>query len=505
MLQVLASFWFIALAGLLVPVLIHLWNKKPPQVIKVGSIKWLAAAASKKARSLRFQDWPLLLLRCLLLTALVLFLVQPVWRQTRPPKNQKYVWVAPELLKVPYLPLIQNTLDSLTQQNYELRQLRNSFPPLSAEDWLHIKEGQSVIKADSGLPNYWALVQQLAQKFPVASEHLIFTPNSLINFAGRRPALNSAIRWVTIPSSRKKVWGQEAFPSSADSLTILLGRSTSSGTSFTPYNFAKPISNQPLIIPDGTALLFSRAGNRAYLNIPATQEKIEVNADSLRLAIFYDPSRQRDTEYVRAALAALRTYTHRPVTIKLSTTINNINNNTNLLFWLSDAALPDNLLLKLTKGLFIFKDVPTGVKSTTANWFTVAGWPKPIRLSKQAPISRENSWQNNYGESILHFVPAGKGGTYYFASRFNTQWNSLPESGYFPEILSSLLWPEPEIKHDVRIISEAQVQPMLRQAATVQASENIHLLDLKYWFLLFAALLFLLERVGSFQKAKARS
>ncbi len=505
MLQLLSSFWFIALAGLLVPVLIHLWNKKPPKVIKVGSIKWLAATASKKARSLRFQDWPLLLLRCLLLTALVLFLVQPVWRQTLPPKNQKYVWVAPELLKAPNLSLIQNTLDSLTQQNYEPRQLRKTLPLLTAEDWINIKQGKLLIKADSGAINYWTLAQQLTRKFPATSEHLIFTSSQLSNFAGRRPILKNTIHWVTIPTNQNKIWVQEAFQSGADSLTILLGRSTGSGTSFTPYSFVKPLPNQTLTIPDAPALLFSQEGKRTFLNISTTQEKIEVKSDSLRIAIFYEPSRQADAGYVRAALEALHSYTHRPVSIQLSTTTNNLNSKTDFLFWLSDVAIPDNIKLKLGQGLFIFKDVPTKVKSTTANWLTVAGWPEAIRLSKQTPISWENSlqsWKNNYGESILHFVPAGKGGTYYFASRFNSQWNSLPESSYFPEILSSLFWPEPTIKYDARSIAETQVQPILGQTLPVQATENIHLLDLKYWFLLLATILFLMERMVSFQKAR---
>src|SRR5207237_910031 len=150
--------------------------------------------------------------------------------------------------------------DSLTQQNYELRQLRNTLPLLSAEDWTQIKQEQLLLKSDSGLPNYWNLAQQITHKFPAVTEHLIFTPSHLNNFAGRRPILNNTIHWVTIPTNQKKVWVQEAFQSVADSLTILLGRSTSSGTSFTPYSFAKPISNQTLTISDAPALLFSQEG-----------------------------------------------------------------------------------------------------------------------------------------------------------------------------------------------------------------------------------------------------
>jgi len=505
MLQLLSSFWFIALAGLLVPVLIHFWNKKQPQVIKVGTIRWLVAAASKKASSLRFQDWPLLLLRCLLLAALVMFLVQPIWKEAIRPENKKYVWVAPELLQAQNLPLIQSTIDSLAQQHYELRQLTNTFPTITVEDWTNIKSGNLPVKERSDNINYWVVAQQLSRKFPATAEHLIFTPNYLVNYTGQRPILNTNIQWVIIPTTQKKVWVQEAFQVNADSLTILLGRSSHSGTSFTRYNFASPAPNQPLRIADAPEIVFSPEGEQTYVNIPATGGKIAVQTTPLRVAVFYDESRRTDAEYMRAALAALRSYTHRPLSINLTSNANEINPELNLLFWLSDSTLPDKLTPALAQGLFVFKDAPGMAKNTTVNWLTVAGLPEPILLNQQASIFGENKlhiWQNNYGESILHFIPEEKGGTYYFASRFNTEWNSLPESGYFPEILGSLLWPEPTVKQDARIMAASQPIPLLSPAMARQKTETMHLQDLKYWFLLLAIILFLIERIWVSQKAK---
>ena len=510
MLQLLSSFWFVALAGLLVPVLIHLWNKKQPRVIKVGSIKWLTAAASKKANRLIFQDWPLLLWRCLLLAALVMFLVEPVWRQKTQSKPPKLVWVAPELIRAPYIGFIQNTLDSLVKQQYTLRQFTNTFSPITPEDWINLKRNPLPAgNAPRNYPDYWDLAEQVTQKFPAATAHVVFTPDQLSNFAGQRPTLPAKLRWIIIPTVQKKVWVQEAFRSGPDSLTLVLGHSSNTGTSFTRHRFNVTASNQNLSIADGPSIIYTRTETQEYLNIPPSGEKTTVKTDSLRIAIFFDQSRRSDAGYVRAALAALQTYTGRPVSVLSTTRANTIKTDTNRLFWLSDAATTDILTRQLAAGLFIFRDAPALSQNTPARWLSVAGLPAPIPLSRQAPISRPKSrfrnWQNNYGESMLHFVPEGKGGTYYFASRFNNQWNNIPTSGYLPEILSPLLWPEPTAKHDVRSIAETQVEPQQSPNPAIRAAVSFRQVDLKYFFLILAAILFLAERIWAFQKTQVKT
>ena len=59
----------LALLGLLVPLAIHLWNRRPGREVAVGSLRWLAAGANRRLRNLRLEQVWLLLQRAALLAA----------------------------------------------------------------------------------------------------------------------------------------------------------------------------------------------------------------------------------------------------------------------------------------------------------------------------------------------------------------------------------------------------------------------------------------------------
>ena len=50
------DWWPIGLA-LLVPLLIHLWNRKEGRTIKVGSIQWIPEQEQRKINSIQFSDF----------------------------------------------------------------------------------------------------------------------------------------------------------------------------------------------------------------------------------------------------------------------------------------------------------------------------------------------------------------------------------------------------------------------------------------------------------------
>src|SRR5690349_18614316 len=116
MIQLQSPFWLIALSGVLIPVLIHLWNKKPGRTIKVGSIRWLEATASKRLNSIRLHDWLLLLLRMAIVALVALVLTQPQWLHptTLPAKRQAFI--APLVLASQALRHVKPTVDSLRKQ-----------------------------------------------------------------------------------------------------------------------------------------------------------------------------------------------------------------------------------------------------------------------------------------------------------------------------------------------------------------------------------------------------
>ncbi|WIW89264.1 BatA domain-containing protein [Sphingobium sp. V4] len=66
-----------ALAALLVPLIIHIARKSEQQPTDFAALRWLRARPKPRSR-LRFDEWPLLLLRLALLALVALWLAQPV-------------------------------------------------------------------------------------------------------------------------------------------------------------------------------------------------------------------------------------------------------------------------------------------------------------------------------------------------------------------------------------------------------------------------------------------
>src|SRR5258708_37090933 len=69
------------MAGIALPVLLHLWNDKQGKVLPIGSIAFLEKGSRRQARSRKLSEWGLLLLRCGLLLLLALLLSGPFWRK----------------------------------------------------------------------------------------------------------------------------------------------------------------------------------------------------------------------------------------------------------------------------------------------------------------------------------------------------------------------------------------------------------------------------------------
>lgn len=68
------------LLGLLVPVMIHLWNRKKERVIYWAAMTWLNQEESQSSRSLKLENWILLVIRMILLFLLVVLLAGIFWK-----------------------------------------------------------------------------------------------------------------------------------------------------------------------------------------------------------------------------------------------------------------------------------------------------------------------------------------------------------------------------------------------------------------------------------------
>ncbi|MBC7652345.1 MAG: BatA domain-containing protein, partial [Deinococcales bacterium] len=89
MLNVLQPIWLWAIAGIIIPVIIHLWHIKQGKSLKVGSVIFLQESSKQQSSSLKISDWLLLLLRCLLIILLAILLAKPQWQQALQTNKQK--------------------------------------------------------------------------------------------------------------------------------------------------------------------------------------------------------------------------------------------------------------------------------------------------------------------------------------------------------------------------------------------------------------------------------
>jgi hypothetical protein len=182
----------LALLGLLVPVAIYLWNRRPGRVVQVGSLRWLEAAANRRLRSLKPEGLVLLLVRAVILGLLAVALAGPSWLGQAPPRRGQ-ILLSPAA-SAEALSRLRPSLDSLLRRGYELRELRPGLPliaPDSQQAWFDNSAATTGLATDaavgqSGPDNTWAQVQQAVDSFP-NRPLVVVAPLSLRTFRGTRP------------------------------------------------------------------------------------------------------------------------------------------------------------------------------------------------------------------------------------------------------------------------------------------------------------------------------
>jgi hypothetical protein len=161
-LRFLSPTWLLGLASLAVPLALHLWSRRVGQPIRVGSIRLLVGAPPATARSWRIQQPWLLLLRCAVLTALVLALADPYWA-LRDAAGPTWALVADDVADHAAL------TDSLGRAGLVVRPLDPANP--------------------------WMALREADRSAPPGTRFVVFAPDLLRNFRGARPIIGSAVVW----------------------------------------------------------------------------------------------------------------------------------------------------------------------------------------------------------------------------------------------------------------------------------------------------------------------
>lgn len=167
-LSLLFPLGLLALASLLVPLLIHLARRHQYAPLEFAALRWLRAKARPRQR-IRFDEWPLLLVRLLLLAALAVLLARPLLHGA-PVQTPPWVVVAPGL-SPPTLPA-----------GSEGRWLAPGFPPLQDT-------------APASAQPLASLLRELDQSLPKGTVLTVYVPDPMPGLDGERPRLSRAVQW----------------------------------------------------------------------------------------------------------------------------------------------------------------------------------------------------------------------------------------------------------------------------------------------------------------------
>jgi hypothetical protein len=177
-----------ALAAWLIPLLIHLRRRSEQHRTDFAALRWLPARARPRSR-LRFEEWPLLLVRLLLLAALALLLAKPVLFDG--PHAKQWIVVAPQVARA----AIPAEADGV-----ERRWLAKGFPS--------IEEGAPESPQPVG-----SLLRELDATLPADTRLTVLVPEQLDGADAERPVLHRRVDWQVVDRAaipRKTLGAQKA-------------------------------------------------------------------------------------------------------------------------------------------------------------------------------------------------------------------------------------------------------------------------------------------------------
>ena len=523
----------LALLGLLVPVAIHLWNRRPGREVAVGSLRWLAAGANRRLRNLKPEQLWLLLLRAVLLAVLAVAVAEPVWRQAQP-ASRGQILLGPEVLDTPAFTALRPTIDSLRRRGYVVRWLATGFARVPGAAWRTDSAGRHQGRAtlnmgtsDGAAGFQWARVQQAVGLF-VGQPLLVVTGATLRDFQGAHPPLPATVTWQTLPIDTPKTWLQAA-ALRADSLRLLLARSTETQTIFRVVAVARPQPGAVLRVAGLAPLRFETGttGGKPKLvdlSVDSTQTAIPtvpVRTRPLRVVIYSTPDFTPDARCLRAGLQAAATGLPVPLELHLVNTPPRPDTPPDWLFWLSDAPIPATWRGAVRQGTHVWQEATGPGTADTAQLATTVAQAAAVSVFRRgkpagSTIPSAALWADDRGRPLLTRQAQGRGANYHLHTRLNPAWSELADDPALPARLLALLQPELTddmpptptaldqqlAAHDQRALDPAQVFSRQRTAegpgGTVRSAgppPTFCTIDLRPWLVLVAGLLFLFERL----------
>ncbi|WP_411272737.1 BatA domain-containing protein [Daejeonella sp.] len=494
MLQLLNPIWLFGISGILVPLIIHLWNIKTGKTLKVGSIRLMGESSRQNSRSLKLMDLLLLFLRCLVIILLSLYLAEPVWKSLQAPKgNKAWILIEKSAFAETYT-RFKGEIDSLSAAGEELRLFEPGFKRVELEEML-----ADSTKADSSaLLPYWSLLRLLEQQIPQGSKALIYTSDRANRFKGARPAISTAINWKAFtPADSISKWIDRSYLTISGEIKTIVSESSPSGT----FNSAIDIAPGNEISGVRASILNGKA------QVQLDGQTLLADTSTLTIAVNVEGF-QNDAAYLGAAIASIQKYTSRKIKLVKPSSQQDI------LFWLSSKELPSGIKAN-TK---VFK-YAMGKVTSTNTWLKFTEGlttlkTENIRVYKRISYPEKalgfSVWEDGFGKPLLDLKQSNNVSLYTFYSRLNPEWTDLVWSPEFVKLLMPLILPAkpdaPNGVFDKRSIHLSQILPHsdLRPPTSElrpQTSDNpvTNKKDLQHFIWILLMGIFIAERYLSFR------
>ncbi|MDH5824434.1 BatA domain-containing protein [Luteimonas sp. RD2P54] len=170
-----------ALAALLLPLAIHLARRSEQRPTVFAALRWLRQRPKPRHR-VRFDEWPLLLLRLLLLAMLALWLARPVLYGA--PAATRWIVAAPGVEPA----ALAGAVAADGGDEISRRWLAPGFPPLAEPE----PRGSVALSS---------LLRQLDAELPAEAALTVLVPERLSGVDAERPRLSRAVDWRVLPGT----------------------------------------------------------------------------------------------------------------------------------------------------------------------------------------------------------------------------------------------------------------------------------------------------------------
>lgn len=413
--------WLAALGVLALPILLHLWSRRPGRVVLLGSLRHLKGDPGPRAWGRRLDDLRLLALRLGLLALVVVGLAGPRWPSGPPASQAGMIVLADPRLVADSLAFYSDPLvDSLRRALIPIHLLSPGFPRVDLPG-----QGRAVAGVNPG--RIWPLLQQLIDSLPPGIGLRILANPRARELGAGRPSLAGSVVWHSV--------GMDLKPTVVRTWT---GPGDSVGTLYERR--------------DGTTMFrWIGVDLKGPEDLQASGRSETLTRRSVALPSAYVVADQQVGDEVLSLVAAITSafqanYGLEPqVVVTTPDALTGLPSSTALVVWLSSQSVSDPVKNLIEGGASVLefpRDGSLGEAATTVHASSHSGVAPELPvtiLRRRTALEGTGVLEDSEGTPLLTVEAVGRGRWYRLATRIDLGWSDLAQSGTLPELLFYIL------------------------------------------------------------------